>query len=191
MFNVSERPYEKARFDGRVSSHGWNDHTAPPFHLLLKLVEEMYKFLCKDPENVVVIHCNSGKGRAGTSCTCLLLFSGFYDNILDCAKHFGARRFTDKKGISQPCQVRFIHYFEAFYKNIVKSPQVKVLQKIMLFGIPNTSAPLKANGSKIYFEIYRVGENFRHDLLYTNKDNKEQVRFRYSEEGMVTFEIDE
>lgn len=38
VFNVSEKPYEKSRFDGKVSSYGWLDHTAPPFHLLLKLV---------------------------------------------------------------------------------------------------------------------------------------------------------
>ena len=86
------------------------------------MADEMYKHLKKDPENVVVIHCNSGKGRAGTSCCCLLLYCGFFDNILECAKLFGSKRFTDGKGISQPCQVRFIHYFEAFYKNMVKSP---------------------------------------------------------------------
>ena len=149
----------------------------------------MFSWLRKAIDNVVVIHCNSGKGRAGTACCCLLLFSGFYDNILECAKHFGARRFTDKKGISQPCQVRFIHYFEAFYKNIVKSPQVKVLTKMTLFGVPNTST-LKASGSKLYYEIFRVGEHFRHDLLYTNKDKKDQVRFRYCEEGMINFEIE-
>ena len=38
VFNVSERPYDSSVFDGRVSAHGWADHTAPPFHLLLKLV---------------------------------------------------------------------------------------------------------------------------------------------------------
>ena len=53
-----------------------------------------------DNENVVIIHCNSGKGRAGTACTCLLLYIGLYENIADCAKLFGARRFTDNKGVS-------------------------------------------------------------------------------------------
>ena len=100
VFNVSERTYEKSRFYDRVSNYNWMDHNAPPFHLLFVLVDEMFKWLEKDPENVVVLHCNSGKGRAGTSCTCLLLYCGFYDNIKDCAKLFGARRFTDDKGIS-------------------------------------------------------------------------------------------
>ena len=86
----------------------------------------MYKWLQQDPENVVAIHCNSGKGRAGTACTCLLLYCGMFDNIAECAKLFGSRRFTDNKGVSQPCQVRFIHYFESVYAGkFVKSPQVK------------------------------------------------------------------
>ena len=97
-----------------------------------------------DPENVVTIHCNSGKGWAGTACTSLLLYLGYYDNVLDCAKLFGLRRFTDHKGISQPCQVRFIHYFESFYTGIVKSPSVKILKKITIITVPD-------NGCKPYF----------------------------------------
>mgnify|MGYP002631915428 FL=1 len=81
VFNVSERTYEKSRFEDRVSNYNWQDHNAPPFHLLFNLVDEMYKWLKADPENVVVIHCNSGKGRAGTSCCCLLLYCGFFDTI--------------------------------------------------------------------------------------------------------------
>lgn len=49
----------------------------------------MYNFLKKDKENVVVIHCNAGKGRTGTAISCLLLFSGFVDNIDDANKFYG------------------------------------------------------------------------------------------------------
>ena len=60
----------------------------------------MGEFLMKDPENVVVIHCNSGKGRAGLSAICLMVYLGFYDNVLDPAKYFSLIRFTDGKCIS-------------------------------------------------------------------------------------------
>ena len=36
----------------------------------------------EDPENIVAIHCNSGKGRAGTACVSLLHYIGYYDNVL-------------------------------------------------------------------------------------------------------------
>jgi protein-tyrosine phosphatase len=48
----------------------------------------MAKWLLLDPENVVVVHCQSGKGRAGTAVSCLLLFLGFYQDIYSCAQHF-------------------------------------------------------------------------------------------------------
>ena len=81
VFNVSEKTYEPERFDGRVSNYNWMDHHAPPFHLLFLLVDEMKNWLLQDHENVVVIHCNSGKGRAGTATTCLLFYLGFYNNV--------------------------------------------------------------------------------------------------------------
>ena len=100
VYNLSEQVYDPKRFDGRVQHFPWQDHHAPPFHLLFELVDHMYRFLKAHPENVVAIHCNSGKGRAGTACTCLLLYCGLFDNIADCAKLFGSRRFTDHKGVS-------------------------------------------------------------------------------------------
>lgn len=73
---------------------------APPFHILTDLVENMYNWLTLDPRNVVVVHCNSGKGRAGTATCCLLLYIGFYKEMIDCARLFGSRRFTNHMGIS-------------------------------------------------------------------------------------------
>jgi hypothetical protein len=45
IFNVSERTYDKSRFEDRVSNYNWPDHHAPPFNLLFELVDEMYKWL--------------------------------------------------------------------------------------------------------------------------------------------------
>ena len=82
---------------------------------VLQIFTMHFCYCVADPENVVVIHCNSGKGRAGTATCCLLVYLGFYDTVYEAAKLFSSRRFTDGKGISQPCQVRFIHYFQAFF----------------------------------------------------------------------------
>lgn len=133
-------------------------------------MEKMYKWLKEDEENVVVMHCNSGKGRAGTACCCLLMFCGLYDNMVDSAKLFGSRRFSDHKGISQPCQVRFIHYFEAFYHGVVKSPQIKILKKITIMQVPIFSN-ISAAGCKPYFKLFRV-KGLDNEFKYTNKDNK-------------------
>ena len=68
----------------------------------------------EDPKRIVAIHCNSGKGRAGLTCVCLMVYLGLFDNLQDSAKYFASRRFTDEKGLSQPCQVRTGYYFEDY-----------------------------------------------------------------------------
>ena len=83
-----------------------------------------------DKQNVVVIHCNSGKGRTGTAICSIMLYMGFFNNVDDCLRFFGHQRFTCGKGVSQPCQLRYLYYFEAFYRHKMKSPSVKRLRGI-------------------------------------------------------------
>ena len=93
------------------------------------------------------------------------MYTGFFESIKECAKMFGSRRFTDDKGVSQPCQVRFIHYFEGFYRNIVISPQIKILKRIKLMAVPS-------GGCKPFFQVY-VTDGLDLFLKYDNKNEKD------------------
>lgn len=66
----------------------------------MKLVDEMSRWLQADPENVLVVHCNSGKGRAGTAIVCLLHYLGLSNNVYEAAQLFSLQRFSDGKGTS-------------------------------------------------------------------------------------------
>lgn len=102
------------------------------------------------PENVLVVHCNSGKGRTGTTIVCILLFCGRFDNIDDALKFYGHKRFTTGKGVSQPCQLRYVYYFDGYYRRVIKSPSVKRLKGVHFDKIPNMSG----GGCIPFFEIY-------------------------------------
>jgi len=66
----------------------------------------------EDPQHVVIVHCNAGKGRTGTLIACFLIFSGMIDNAKDAITYYGWKRFTHGRGVTQPSQVRYIYYFE-------------------------------------------------------------------------------
>jgi protein tyrosine/serine phosphatase len=42
-----------------------------------------------DPANIIVVHCNSGKGRTGTAICAILLYMGYCDSIDDCLRFYG------------------------------------------------------------------------------------------------------
>lgn len=90
-----------------------------------------------DPNHVIIVHCNSGKGRTGTAICAILLYMGYCNTIDDCLRFYGHQRFICGKGVSQPCQLRYLYYFEGFYKRQVKSPSIKRLCAIQFDGVPN------------------------------------------------------
>jgi hypothetical protein len=55
-----------------------------------------------------------------------------------------------------------MHYFEAFYKQYVRSPQVKIIKKITLVGVPTASS-----GIKLCFDLFKV-KGLENELLYSN-----------------------
>ena len=60
----------------------------------------MLHFLNQNDSNVVVAHCNAGKGRTGTAISSFLIFSGMADNFLEAITFYGWRRFSNGRGVT-------------------------------------------------------------------------------------------
>lgn len=52
-------------------------------------VSTLINIRVEDPKNLIVVHCNSGKGRTGTAICAILLYIGFCDNMDDCLRFYG------------------------------------------------------------------------------------------------------
>ena len=116
----------------------------------------------ENPKHVIVVHCNSGKGRTGTAICAILLYMGFCSNMDDCLRFYGHRRFTCGKGVSQPCQLRYLYYFEGYYKKQIKSPSVKRLTSIQFNSVPTVSN----GGCRPSFEVFHC-EGMKIDKVFS------------------------
>ena len=102
IFNLSCRRYDYRKFKNMVKEYEWQDHHSPAMNVLFEVCQEMYTFLSKNQENIVISHCNAGKGRTGTSISCFLMFSGLAENAVDAITYYGWKRFCHGRGVTQP-----------------------------------------------------------------------------------------
>lgn len=80
---------------------------------------------------MVCFHCNHGKGRTGSAIICLILFTGFFSEWYETLKFYNKRRFSGENyGVSQPCQLRYIKYFNEVLK---KKKEGTLLEKLVAY----------------------------------------------------------
>lgn len=177
MFNLSCRKYDYKKFKNMVKEYEWQDHHSPAMNVLFEVCQEMYIFLNKKKENIVLVNCNAGKGRTGTSISCFFMYSGLADNAVDAITYYGWKRFHHGRGVTQPSQVRYIHYFEGIFKRMVQSPSLKVLEKIVITTIPKISG----EGCTPYIEVLS-GKDF--DMIWTNKSSSNLKKYQNTTEQL-------
>lgn len=161
VYNLSNRLYNTSKFKGEVVSYEWEDHHSPPLLMLFKICQDMYKYLL-NPNNVVVVHCNAGKGRTGTSIAWFLMYSGLSKNSQDAIRYYGRKRFSTGLGITQPSQIRYVRYFELVFKGVVKSPSMWTLKEVKMHTVPY----MNGKTCRPFMELVNI-RNF--SLMYTGK----------------------
>lgn len=135
-----------------------------------------------------MVHCNSGKGRTGTAICAILIYMGYCDSLDDCLKFYGHQRFICGKGVSQPCQLRYLYYFEGFYKKQIKSPSVKRLKAIQFDQVPNCSS----GGCNPMFDIYHcnglaVRKVFTYNTGHSYSQKDKSIHMPLTEQQRMSF----
>jgi len=174
-YNLSGITYDYDKFHNNVRDFPWQDHHAPPLDLLFQACEHMNSWLMEDPRNVVVVHCKAGKGRTGTLICCFLLFSGRFTSPDDAMKYYRLRRFSEGGGVTHPSQKRYIHYFHQVLIGNIKSPVLKVLQRVTLTTFPHFSLSGRGSSCRPFIDIYVDGRAVW-SSKESNRDKQEKIR---------------
>jgi hypothetical protein len=107
------------------------------------------------------VHCQGGKGRSGTFCSSLMLWTGFRASAAEVLESFAQRR-TDRRidsrriqGVASPSQIRYVNYIEAI---AVKSCDYVSPVRILLTSIKLHTMPhYRKNNIRISFVVECFG----------------------------------
>jgi hypothetical protein len=145
----------------------------------------------------VQVHCQGGKGRSGTFCASLMLWSGFGANAGEVLELFAQRR-TDRRidsrriqGVASPSQIRYVNYIESI---VVKGCDFVSPVRILLTSIKLHTMPLyRRNNIRVCFIVecfgtiqYDYGK--RHGLAVLSRNpnvQPESDEFKFDLEDVV------
>lgn len=176
----------------------WIDHHAPQISILFHICKLMNDFLSKDTtfnkkklvekdmindyddytqnNNVVVVHCNAGKGRTGTIICCYLLFNGIFKSVDDCLKYYSNKRFNIGDAVTQPGQIRYIHYFFKILNENIYFPLRKSLKSVSIKYLP-----LKDKKG----ELYPFIEVYKNNLDKISFTSSKSINIQYDEDSEI------
>ena len=169
LYNLSNRPYDCAKFNGQVINWcGFPDHHPPPLPLLFKIVHSIHEWLSGSPENIAVIHCLAGKGRTGVIIACFFAYCGFFPNAEQGLNFFSYRRSINCWGVTGPSQLRYIDYYDSILQDkSIPHMNTMHLRRIHFGPMPRFAIGGGEKGCTPFFEIYQLQrEKF---LLYSSE----------------------
>ena len=167
IFNLAEEPYDQTKFSGPIEHFPFPDHHSPPIPIYLTIIKHAIEWLDASPENVVAIHCIAGMGRTGTIIAGILQFMGLDPSADEALAHFALVRTGTEKGVSNPCQIRYVHYAEwILRKNLslgidkytVPETPTRFLNRITLYNMFYKTTP----------SIYLTIQNNEWDVIYNS-----------------------
>jgi len=114
-----ERSYDYSKFKGRVEPFKFTDHSVPTITKMLNFCLSVERWMNKDPENVIAVHCKGGKGRTGTMICAWLIFNYRNCGAQEAIDFFAKMRTNfsaggQYQGIETSSQVRYVKYFWDF-----------------------------------------------------------------------------
>ncbi|CAE7385962.1 Tns3 [Symbiodinium pilosum] len=152
IFNFSEEPYERSKFDGEVLDVDLQKMETPPLKLLVELCLSASQWLTTESGNLLVVHCRSGYGRSALFGACFESFRGRR------SPKEALQTIAERLPVQLlPSQQRYLGYFHQFLEGTTPQAKRLRLSKALLSGVP----AFEAEGSaafRPFIEVWVAGE---------------------------------
>jgi len=165
IYNLSEKEYDTSPFQGQVLNFKFPGYPAPPLKMLFELCISIESWLASEPENIVVIHCMTGRGRSAVVASCLLEWIGRASDAREALVYVCKMRRVQIKESMVPTQLRYLSMFHSVLQGERPRYQSLVVKRATLTQVPDMLSnkdPSKAStptgGCRPYLQIYKNGK---------------------------------
>lgn len=168
----------------------------PSLKQILIFCTDAANFLLSNPQNVVVVTSENGRGRTGVMICCLILYMKIIKNAKDSINYYGIMRSINNRGITVPSQMRYVHYFDKLIKkkgfstedtNIdLNKFEEGTKRKIIITKIRMFTIPLCSFFRKKCRPVFQIENGHS---LYNSEDHIKIKEYTKDSVGIVDFNI--
>jgi tensin len=132
VYNLSDRNYDYAIFQDQVIEFKFPGYPAPPLDKVFSICKAIDGWVKADDENVVAVHCQTGKGRTITVLACYLAWVKEFKSAIEAAEYIAKLKKQPLDKLLIPTQHRYISYFDNLLTSKLPSRKHLRLQKIIV-----------------------------------------------------------
>jgi C2 domain of PTEN tumour-suppressor protein/Polymorphic toxin system, DSP-PTPase phosphatase len=136
VVNLSEKQYDYSKFDDNVLEFCYPGYPSPPLNTLLNMCKTMDAWLAADSSNVLVIHCQTGKGRTASCAAAYLTWSRKFNNTAMALQHVAFEMRCKIDELVVPTQKRYLEYAQFMIDGHTPSLGNVKLARVIMNGIP-------------------------------------------------------
>ncbi|XP_069715821.1 tensin-3 isoform X2 [Phaenicophaeus curvirostris] len=175
VLNLSEKRCDLAQLNPKIMDVGWPDLHAPPLDKMCIICKAMESWLNNDPQHVVVIHCQGGKGRIGVVISSYMHFTNVSASADQALDRFAMKKFFDDKvsALMQPSQRRYVQFLSGLLSGSVKMNATPLfLHYVILHGIPSFDA---GGACQPFLKLYQAMQPIYTSGIYVGPENQSRI----------------
>jgi protein-tyrosine phosphatase len=196
IWNISEEPYDYAKFNEQVLEYKFPGHPAPPLGLLFKICSSVESWLDADERNIAVVHCLTGKGRTAALMACVLTWIGEFTSPMEALQYISERRKISVDNLTIPSQRRYIQYFSNMLDGVKPRSEPLMLKRVIINNLPVFGSDAEDGGVEgccPYVQLFKNGKLIATAAAQGDRSagkDKMQLRWVKASDGSASFNIE-